>query len=169
MPSKSEITVAHLYEALSKRKVEYLIVGGMAVEKYGYQRISRGPDGLPTEKQDIDIWYKPTISNYYNLVKVLGDLGASVNELTSGVVNPKKSYLRQEFENFKLDCVPVMIALDDFSKSYADKRIAHFNKIAVPIISYNDLIKNKEAMARAKDLEDIKQLKLKNEPPKNPA
>ena len=31
-----------------------------------------------------------------------------------------------------------------------------------------DLIKNKEATAREKDLEDIKQLKLKNEPPKNP-
>src|ERR1017187_10568203 len=154
MPFKDEITVAQLYKSLSKRKVEYLLVGGMAVEKYGYQRISRGPDGLPTEKQDIDIWFNPTISNYYNLVKVLGDLGVPVDELNSGIIQPKKSYLRQEFENFKLDCVPVMIALADFKKCYNDRRNAKFGNVNVPIISYEDLIKNKEAMAREKDLED---------------
>jgi len=54
----------------------------LAVETYGYSKISMGPDGLPTGKQDIDIWYNPTISNYYKIIKVLDDLGRQlVNQL----------------------------------------------------------------------------------------
>lgn len=163
MSAKSDITISKLYELLSEHSVEYLVVGGLAVQTYGYSRISMGADGLPLGKQDIDIWYNPTIANYYKVVNVLSDLGLDVEELKSGAANPKESFLRHEFKNFKLDFLPTMLALPDFKKSYNEKRIAKYRSALISIISYSDLIKNKEATARAKDIEDVIQLKLKNE------
>ncbi len=163
MSAKSDITISKLYDLLSKHSVEYLIVGGLAVQTYGYLRISMGSGGLPLGKQDIDIWYNPTIANYYKVVNVLSDLGLDVEELKEDATNPKESFLRHEFKNFKLDFLPIMLALPDFKTSYNKKRIAKYRTTSIPIISYSDLIKNKEATARPKDIEDIIQLKLKNE------
>ena len=168
MPGKSDIIIEELYKLLSKYSVEYLIVGGLAVQTYGYSRISTGPGGLPVAKQDIDIWFNPTLANYYSILDVLSDLGLDVEELRQGIANPQKSFLRHEFKNFKVDFLPVMIALPDFRSAYKERRIARFNNLSIPIISYDDLIKNKQAMSRVKDIEDIRQLRLKNNPPQNP-
>jgi len=54
---------------LNFHKVDYLVVGGAAVNHYGYSR----PSGIGQIRSeinvDLDFWYNPTVENYHNLVK----------------------------------------------------------------------------------------------------
>ena len=58
-------------QALQNRSVEYLVVGGTAVGFHGYYRPSKASDDTLAEKNDLDFWYNPTYSNYFNLLKAL--------------------------------------------------------------------------------------------------
>ena len=48
----------NICELLNRHKVEYLVIGGIAVIAHGY----------PRSTGDVDFWYRPTIENYLNLI-----------------------------------------------------------------------------------------------------
>jgi hypothetical protein len=58
---------------LNKHKVEYIVVGGAAVNYYGNKRLSKVPTH-PEFKVDLDFWYNPTIQNFQNLLTALSEL-----------------------------------------------------------------------------------------------
>ena len=63
---------------LQSTRVKYLIVGGTAVNIYGYQRISMGlPPGIDF---DIDIWYEPTVVYFFKQNKTINKLGIDKSE-----------------------------------------------------------------------------------------
>jgi len=74
--------------------------------------------------------------------------------------NPKKSYFRLEFEKFTLDFLPVLNGLGKFNSSFKKREIVNLDNIEISFIGYEDLITNKQANARAKDIIDIEQLKI---------
>lgn len=57
-----------------RKVVTYLVVGGVAVNHYGLQRISGISNYNAGLKADLDFWYQPTISNFNKLVNALADL-----------------------------------------------------------------------------------------------
>jgi hypothetical protein len=136
-------------ELLEKHEVDYLLVGGYAVILHGYVR-STG---------DLDLWIDKTSKNYENLKKVYSDFGAPI-------------FSKEEFESDKFDVwsmgveprkIEVLTHVDglEFQESKNNCNWFDLEKIRVPYIDFEDLIKNKLASGRFKDLADIEQLKKK--------
>ena len=147
---------------LNKHNVEYLIVGGTAVAFHGYFRWSNDHSGAPAAKYDLDIWYNPTYTNYFKLLDTLEDLGQDVSGFRQEQTpNPKSSFFKLEMEKFTLDFLPKLKGLSRFGLSFDKKEIINFNGIDILVISFDDLILDKEANARPKDLIDIKHLLAK--------
>ena len=61
-------------------------------------------------------------------------------------------------DKFTLDFLPTLKGLSKFSLSFENREVINFNGTDILVISFDDLIKDKETDARPKDLQDIKQL-----------
>lgn len=102
----------------------------------------------------------PSYENYFKLLKALEELGINVTEFKKEQApNPKKSYFSHDFEDFKVDFLPVILGLDKFSKSFSTKITSVVREIEIYILSKEDLIKSKETTARKKDQDDINELR----------
>lgn len=154
--------ILNVCKALNEQKVQYLIVGGTAVAFHGYFRWSFNSVGQPADKFDLDIWYNPTYDNYFRLLNALEQLGQDVTEFKEEQApNPKKSYFRYDLEKFTLDFLPKLKVLSKFSKSFEKKEIVNIKGVDILLINFEDLIADKAANSRPKDLLDLKELKAK--------
>lgn len=145
---------------LEKHNVHYMLIGGVAVALNGYYRHSINTAGELTDKPDIDIWYNPTYENYFNILKVMEELGQDVTEFKSEQnPNPRKSFFKLDFADFTLDILPEIKAIIKFQDAHKRKETVEIEKTRIHFMNYFDLIEDKRATARKKDLEDIEQLK----------
>jgi hypothetical protein len=149
--------------SLNRNEVDYLIIGGVAVGFYGYQRISGGGYiGTPEITHDIDFWYNPSASNYTKLVACLDELNIDTQQLKQIVFDPKKTYLRIPFDTFKAEFLPEISGVPSFLESKKNASKVELDGNLLYIISFKDLIKNKETAAREIDKRDIEELKSRN-------
>jgi hypothetical protein len=152
--------IIRVCQILNKNAVQYLIVGGTAVAFHGYFRWSQNSSGNPAEKFDLDIWYNPTYDNYFNLLNALADLGQDVKEFfEEQSPNPLKSYFRFDLDKFTLDFLPKLKGVAKFMQSYKNRETTMLNEVDIPFIGFDELLQDKAANSRPKDLADIKQLK----------
>ncbi|MBD2722123.1 hypothetical protein [Hymenobacter armeniacus] len=162
MDSKLISSLLTVCRVLNKHGVDYLVVGGIAVALHGYFRRSIASDGVVADKVDLDIWYNPTYSNYFKVLKALEELGQDVKKHKEAQTpNPKKSFFRYVFEDFTLDLLPELKAPLRFGVSFANRENAALAEVNVPFIGFDDLLTDKAANARPKDLADIAQLKAR--------
>ncbi len=153
-------SLLHVCSLLNKNKVEYLTVGGTAVALYGYYRMSITVNGKPAEKPDLDFWYNPTYDNYYKLLQAIADMGVDVSRYKNEKnPNPKKSFFKLNFELLTVDFIPELPGLLKFNQSYLKKEVIILQGTEIIFVDFDDLIENKLAIAREKDLEDVEELK----------
>jgi len=139
---------------LYKNEVKYLIVGGEAVIYYGFARLTG----------DIDIYYERTQENVARLYRTLlqfweGDIPGLKNQQElldpSAVfqfgVPPNRLDLLNEIEG-----VPFQEAWKYRNNEYIS---INNENIRIYFICLDHLIRNKQVVARPKDLEDLKYLK----------
>ncbi|AHF17340.1 hypothetical protein [Niabella soli] len=159
--SDSLLTVCKL---LQKYQVLYLLVGGTAVALNGYFRLSINDSGELTDKPDIDVWFNPTYENYFKLIGVIEELDYDVSEYKNEKSpNPHSSFFKLKFDEFSLDLIPQIKAPVKFIDAYKRKDTIEIEGISINVIGYPDLILDKQALGRKKDLDDVQQLKnLKN-------
>lgn len=139
--------------------VEYLVVGGTAVALNGYYRNSVDINGNLSEKPDIDIWFNPTYENYFKLLKAIEKLGQDVSAFfEEKEPDPRKSYFKLTFDTYTLDLLPMIKADISFSEANSRKQIVTSDNTNIFYLSYEDLLNDKRASARAKDISDIEQL-----------
>ncbi len=137
-----------------------MLIGGTAVALHGYYRHSIGITGELTEKPDIDLWYNPTYKNYFSLLNVIDALGQDVKKYREEQSpNPRKSFFRFDFDEFSLDLLPEIKAKIKFLDANTRKETVEFENIKIHFISYPDLIEDKKASGRDKDLETVLKLK----------
>jgi predicted nucleotidyltransferase len=87
-------------------------------------------------------------------------LGKDVSYLEQeSAPNPKKSFLKFEFEEFKVDFLPEVKGLKSYNDSFATRRQSVVNGVNLNILSFEDLIITKGTNPRQKDLDDIFELK----------
>ena len=144
-----------LVNSLKREKVNYMVVGGYAVNFHGYSR----------NTVDIDLIIKFTLSNLKRVEKILNELGM-ISRLPIDAVSLFK--FREEYiknrdliawnfynESNPTDQVDILITHDvgDFK---AEKFLV--GDLEVKVISKEDLIQMKKASGRDKDLLDIKEL-----------
>ena len=136
-----------MLKCLNKAGVDYILVGGWAVNMYGYIRAT----------VDLDIWILADAGNAKKVYAAVAEFGAPVSEM-------KPEEFAQYGMIFQIGVAPCRV--DIISKisgvSYADAVTRAVTKmidgIPVRIISLEDLIANKKASGRAKDLADVEVL-----------
>ena len=133
---------------LNRHKVEYLVIGGVAVIAHGY----------PRSTGDVDFWYRPTTENYLNLLTAFKDLGVDTQDLDRLVFDPKKSFLRIPALGIKTEFLPQVKGETKFTDAFKRAKIFNLEGVSIAIIGYNDLIKIKKDTNRPKDLGDIDEL-----------
>ena len=162
MESSLTDSILSVCRMLNKFSVEYIIVGGTAVALHGHYRPSMNVAGEIAKKPDLDFWYNPTYDNYFKLLNALEDLGQDVTKFKKEQTpNPKRSFFRYEFEKFTLDFLPELKASLKFRSSFNRREIVSLNDTEIPFINYEDLILDKNANARSKDITDLEQLDIK--------
>lgn len=163
MKSNLPKAIIRVCEILNKHGVQYLIVGGTAVALHGYFRHSINQAGLVSGKPDLDCWYNSTYDNYFRLLNALDELGEDVQELKNEQTpNPKASFFKFDFQDFTLDLLPELKAPLKFFSSYSKREIVNLDDIGIPFINIEDLIEDKNATARQKDIDDIQNMRNNN-------
>ncbi len=157
-------SIVGVCQILNNHQVDYLVVGGSAVAYYGYFRHSITMAGLPADRPDVDIWYNPTYANYFKLLDALVALGQNVTRHKSEQSpTPEKSFFRYEFDYFTFDLLPTIKLALSFGPAFSRREVIELGGISIPFIDFEDLIADKEATARPKDLNDIERLRDSHE------
>ena len=136
-----------MLKCLNKAGVDYILVGGWAVNMYGYIRAT----------VDLDIWILADPENAKKVYRAVAEFGAPVSEM-------KPEEFAEYGMIFQIGVAPCRV--DIISKisgvSYADAVNRAVPKtidgVPVRIISLDDLIANKKASGRTKDIADVEVL-----------
>lgn len=131
---------------LNEHKVEFLIVGGWALGVHGYVRATG----------DMDIWISQSDLNIGNLLKALSDFG-----VPEGI---DSEFFKENGNAFRMGSPPLRIEIIteatgiDFAASYPNRVSIKADDIEIPFIGYDDLVTNKRASGRLRDLADLEGL-----------
>ena len=143
---------------LNSHGVEYIVVGGAAVIHHGYNRPSGMGYSKESIKVDLDFWYNPTIENFHKILKALDDLKVDTSELKEIVFDRNKTFLKIPHDSFHTDFLPVMEGLESFRLSKQEAETIDIDGVTLVVLSYQNLITNKQAVNRKVDQSDISEL-----------
>ena len=136
-----------LLRYFNEEKVEYLIIGGMAVNYYGYHR-STG---------DLDLWVAVSPENEDRLAGALRKFGFSKSTLSRRPLLEKPKFIRIGQPPLRVK-IHTEIAGVAFSDCFSRCEFQEIDGVPVNFISLQDLKANKHAAGRTKDLADIEAL-----------
>ena len=137
-----------LLELLNANGVRYLLVGGHAVGCYGYSRSTN----------DIDFFVAPDLENANRLVRSLVEFGFNADNLTPDVFTAKDSLVILGVEPLAVDLLNYLTGVE-FESAFARRTLVDDDGLQISVIGLDDLITNKIATGRHKDLADVEYLK----------
>ena len=133
---------------LNEAGVEYLVVGGHAVAYHGYFRPTR----------DMDIWVRVSAENANRLVTAItAFFGSALDGLSPAWFLDQENVTRFGAVPNLIEILP-KVSGGEFDAAYRRRVDAIVDGQPVKLISLEDLLANKKASARLKDLADIEQL-----------
>jgi len=137
-----------MLQILLEEKVKFIVVGAYALSAHGYPRATG----------DIDIWIEPTSDNSKKLMRSLTRFGAPLLDVS-------EEDFTKEGIIFQIGVAPrridILTAIDgvEFHSAHAHKLEILLDEMSIPVLSLEDLIKNKQSTGREKDALDAKILK----------
>ena len=149
-----------IFSALNKKKVRYLVIGGVAVNLHGFPRATMDLDLLISLDPE-------NRSGFYELMKQLkfkSKKPALAHDLVLGKQLPGGTkvvtFYRDEFE-----LIDVFIQNPvDFDRAYKNRRVFRSGKVSISTIPYDTLLAMKRESGRERDLIDVGYLeKIKRE------
>lgn len=155
------LDAAQILAALDRHRVDYVIVGGLAVQTHGHVRTT----------VDIDIYPRPTPANMRNLAAALRELDARVlNEgyeklAVDAQMLPRTTLWQFATRHGAVDVIhdaPGAPPYDELRERALNLRLGD---VRVAVAGRDDLISMKRASARDVDLEDLAALNaIEDEP-----
>ena len=132
---------------LNDLKVKYLLVGGYAVGYYGYPRATA----------DIDIWIAVAPDNAQNVLQAFHQFGMRSPDLSADTFQLDDKIIRMGLPPMRIE---IMTSIDGvvFEDCFPRKQMIELEGVKVPMISLDDLKRNKRASGRHKDLDDLEHL-----------
>lgn len=132
---------------LNSNNVDYILIGGYAVNIYGYSR----PTG------DIDVWVRIDRENAKKIKKSLIDFGFDEKNIEENQFLSPNNLLRIGVFPLRIELMTTIdgVEFDECKKNSIMKEV---DDIQARVISLDDLKKNKKASGRLKDLDDLHKL-----------
>jgi len=132
---------------LNSEGVEYLVVGGYAVAFHGHPRATGG----------LDIWVSPQAENMRRVGRVLREFGFPDNAVAVAMRVDPGRVIRMGVPPMRIELLTGVTGVD-FHECHGRRRTENLDGVDVAFISLPDLLTNKRAAGRAKDLADLEEL-----------
>jgi hypothetical protein len=141
-----------MLHALSEEKVRFLLVGAYALAAHGYPRAT----------MDIDIWVMPSSQNADAVLRALHRFGTPLHNLSKEDLQKDGTIFQIGVAPRRIDIITTASGLQ-FDDAYEKSLSLNIEGIELHIPSIDDLIRNKRAVGRTKDMADVEALEsLKN-------
>jgi hypothetical protein len=138
-------------ELLNSSKVEFLVVGAFAVAWHGYPRFTA----------DIDFFVRPAPENADAILAALQAFGFGSLDITRDDLCLPDRIIQLGVKPNRIDIITSIAGLN-FETAWVGRASGHLDGIPVNFIGRKDLIHNKEATGRAKDLGDAEELRKRD-------
>lgn len=136
-----------LLELFVKHSVEYALVGGFAVNFYGYVRTT----------QDIDFLLFPSADNADRVMAALTEFGFGNAGIPPEYFTLEGTAIHIGVEPNRIDFLTKLKGISN-NEIFSHIQRVTFEGIELKIISKTDLLKSKKASERLKDLADAEEL-----------
>ncbi len=137
-----------MLQILLEEEVDFIVVDAYALAAHG----------IPRATGDIDIWVKTETKNSEKLIKALKRFGAPTSDITSSDFTDPDIVFQIGVAPRRIDFLTSIDGVE-FDDAKNDHLTINISGIEIPVISVANLIKNKKATGRPKDLLDIECLK----------
>jgi hypothetical protein len=145
-----------LFRALASHEVEYVIVGGIAIQAHGGQRVTR----------DLDVVIATSTENVARLAAALADLDARIlgpnGERSRSVPNAALLGSSDQWhlvtDQGLLDVLTLPAHLGSFEDVRARAHKVALGHLTIPVAHREDLLRMKRAAGRPQDLADVRLL-----------
>lgn len=138
-----------ILRSLAEEKVRFILVGAYALAAHGYPRAT----------MDIDIWVMPSPDNAEAVLKALKAFGAPLYNLTKEDLEKDGTIFQIGVAPRRIDIITALTGLK-FEDTYRNSILVNIDGIEIHVPSIDDLIINKRATGRTKDLADAEALEL---------
>ena len=125
-------------------RVEYLLVGAYALAVHG----------VPRATGDIDLWIWTKPDNAKRVWSALAEFGAPLEQLAPADLETQGIVFQIGIAPRRID---ILTSIDGvvFDDAWSRKIEVEIEGLTVPVLGRDDLIKNKRASGRPKDLADL--------------
>ena len=132
-----------MLNALSAEGVEFLVVGAYALAVHG----------LPRATGDIDLWVRPTSANAARIWQALQRFGAPLRELTEADFTSDDVVYQIGVAPRRIDILTSITGVD-FEDAWRSRVPTEVDGVRFSAIDAGNLLRNKRASGRPKDLAD---------------
>ncbi|MCI0335363.1 MAG: hypothetical protein L0228_19315 [Planctomycetes bacterium] len=132
-----------MLSALNGAGAEYLVVGAYALATYGTARATG----------DFDIWVRPTEDNAQRVWAALERFGAPRRKLTREDLRTPDTVFQIGVAPNRIDILTSITGVE-FDEAWQHRKQTQINGISVSVIGREQLLRNKRAVGRPKDLAD---------------
>lgn len=134
-------------QLLNEEEVEYIVIGGFAVAKYGYPRYTG----------DLDVFVSGSTVNAQKILLVMQRFGFGPYDFELDDFAGDERFVSIGNEPYKIEILTHTKGIS-FEEAYQNREVVSNQGLSINFISYQDLIKNKKAVGRPKDLLDLDNL-----------
>jgi hypothetical protein len=138
---------AEMLGALCDQRVEFLVVGAYALAAHG----------LPRSTGDIDLWVRPTRENAARVWQALQAFGAPLFNLTQEDLEEPGIVFQIGLPPNRIDIL-TRISGVEFEEAWGNRLEIQVEGRPIPVLGRQELVKNKQASGRPKDLLDVQAL-----------
>ncbi|HWL09379.1 MAG TPA: nucleotidyltransferase [Planctomicrobium sp.] len=133
-----------MLSALNDANVDFLIVGAYAVAAHGFPRATG----------DLDIWIRADVQTAPKVIRALTVFGAPLYDLTVADLSYPSIVFQIGVPPGRIDLLTSISGIN-FDDAWPRQIRVEIDGLVLPVISRSDLIANKRASGRPKDLVDL--------------
>jgi hypothetical protein len=138
---------AEMLSALIEAEADFLIVGAHALAAHGFPRATG----------DLDIWVRPSPDNAKRVIQALGAFGAPLFDLTTEDLTRPGVVFQIGVAPCRIDILTEISGVS-FEDAWSRRALFSVEGRELPFISKGDLVVNKRAAGRPRDLADLAEL-----------
>ena len=136
-----------MLRALSDAKIDFLLVGAYAVAAHGHPRATG----------DLDLWVRPDAETAPKVYRVLAEFGAPLHDLTIDDLSKPGMVFQIGVEPSRIDILTAISGVE-FDHAWTNRMSVEMDGMNFCVIGRADLIVNKRACGRPKDIADAESL-----------